>query len=507
MSQIILWLAVLSLVFYSLVRIYTFFSNIYSGIDLFLVFLLLLAEAHSIIHSLGFIISSVRLKKRGVNYHRKVDLDKRSLPSVTVLLPAKNEPLDVLELTFISVSSLDYNNKEVVFLDGSDEKYTEKNKQLAEKYGITYYKHVVQTHSKAHSINIYLPKVQTKYVSVFDADQNPMPDFLLETAAIAEFSGNIAFVQTPQLYTNLNISPVSYGAALQQSVFYETVCESKSSVDAMFCCGTNFLMRTEVLKEVGGFDENSVTEDFASSVKIHALGYRSVYFNHARVFGMAPQDLQSYFKQQFRWAVGSTGVLRELFSMGVKGQLKLTFAQLWEYFLSATYYFTGWSFFILMICPILYLLFRVPSYFAHPYLYLAAFIPYYFMTMANFYVTMNRRSYKLKDIFTGIIMSSVSFPILMKASVYGLFGIKTRFQITNKSKWGVMGFWSLWPWNLMIFFAAAAIFYGILTIKENPYAISVNIAWCLYHIALLLNIYRFNKKPKSAKSSVLNYTK
>lgn len=468
-------------------------------------FLLFLAESHSIIHSLGFILSAIRIRKRGINYHRKVELDIRNLPAVTVLVPARNEPLNVLEVTFISLASLNYNNKQIVFLDGSDDQYMQGNKELAYKYGISYFRPNFKTKSKAEAINTYLPQINTKYLSVFDADQNPMPDFLMETVALAEFSGNIAFVQTPQLYSNLNLSPISYGAALQQSIFYEGVCESKGAVDAMFCCGTNFLMRTQVLKEVGGFDESSVTEDFASSVKIHSLGYRSIYYNHARVFGMAPQDLESYFKQQFRWAVGSTGVLRELIVMKIKGQLKISAAQLWEYILSATYYFTGWSFFILMICPALYLLFRVPSYFSNPYLYVATFIPYYLMTTANFYTTMRRRNYKIKDIFTGVIMASISFPVLMKASLFGMLGIKTQFQITGKGGGKVLSFWRLWPWTLSIIFISSAVLYGVTRITENFYAISINIIWCFYHIALLSNIYRFNKSSKPIRNSVLDY--
>lgn len=505
LSKIIIWMAILSLVFYSVARIYTFVSNVYSGPDLFLVFLLLLAEGHSVLHSLGFIISSVRLRKRGVNYHRKVKLDKRKLPSVTVLVPARNEPLDVLELTFISIMGLDYNNRRVIFLDGSDNEFAEKNKLLAEKYGISYFKPDVKTKSKAQTVNLYLPNVDTKYFSIFDADQNPMPDFLLETVALAEYSKNIAFVQTPQLYSDLNVSRIARSATLQQSVFYETVCESKSTVNAMFCCGTNFLMRTEVLKGVGGFDEDSVTEDFASSVKIHSLGYKSVYYNHARVFGMAPKDLNGYFTQQFRWAAGSTGVLRELFLMAINGKLNLSRAQLWEYFLSATYYFTGWSFFILMICPIFYLLFEVPSYFSNPYLYLATFVPYYFMTTANFYVTMERRNYKLRDIFIGIIMASVSFPVLMKASLFGVLGIKTKFQITNKGQAGRTSLWSLWPWTFMIVLALTAIGFGFTKLMANPYAVAINIVWCLYHIILISNVYRFNKTPTKGKKSILKF--
>ena len=79
----------------------------------------------------------------------------------------------------------------------------------------------------------------------------------METVGLAEYSKKIGFVQTPQLYSNLNVSPIARGAALQQSIFYENVCESKGKSGAMFCCGTNFLMRTDVLKKVGKVSNES----------------------------------------------------------------------------------------------------------------------------------------------------------------------------------------------------------------------------------------------------------
>ena len=504
--SLILWLAFLGIIFYFSVRLFIFFSNGYGFFNIIFSFLLLLAEAHSILHSLGFLISIVNLKKKGANYHRHVKLDKNSLPSVTILVPARNEPIDILELTFISIFSLDYNNKKIVFLDGSDESYFAKNVKLANKYNIEYFRPLVRPKSKAEIINKYLPQVNSKYLSIFDADQNPMPSFLTETVGLAEYSNKIGFVQTPQLYTNYRTSPIARGAALQQSIFYENVCESKGTSDAMFCCGTNFLMRVEALKKVNGFDENSVTEDFATSVKIHSLGYHSIYYNHVRVFGMAPETLPAYLKQQFRWSAGSVGVLRKLFLAELKGKLHLSISQRWEYFLSATYYFTGWSFFILMICPALYLLFNVPTYFANPYLYLGTFIPYYVLMSITFYATMKKRNYKISDVFIGIIMGSLSYPVLIESTTAAIFNKKITFQITDKGKTGRVSFWKLWPWTIMIAVNFLAISNGFLHFSENPYAIGINIFWCGYHSILLLNIFRLNKSPKIENINLLRHT-
>lgn len=500
------WLALISLFFYFILRVYTYHNNIHGWLNSVFGAFLLIAETHSILQSLGFISNIIRLGKPGVNYHRKVELDHNNLPSVTVLVPGRNEPLKILEATFICLKSLNYNNKKIIFLDGSDQEFLEANGRLAEKYNIEHFVPLLPSKNKAEIVNKALKNITTKYLSIFDADQNPMPDFLLETVAVAEFSGNIAFVQTPQLYTNIGVSPIAKGAALQQSIFYENICEGKGVSNAMFCCGTNFLMQTKALKTVGGFDEKSVTEDFATSVKIHALGYRSVYYNHVRVFGMAPETLAAYFKQQYRWSAGTVGVVRKLFTEIFSGHLKLNGKQLWEYFLSATYYFTGWSFFFLIICPALYLLFNVPSYFASPLFYLLTFLPYYILTITIFYATMKQRNYSWKDVFTGNIMSSLSFPILMQSTLSGIFNKKIRFEITDKGQSQRLPYLKLWPWMLVILINLIAIINGFFRYQENHYAIGINMFWCLYHIWLVSNIFKFNKKPIIKEKTILNYT-
>lgn len=70
----------------------------------------------------------------------------------------------------------------------------------------------------------------------------------------------------------------------------------------MFCCGTNVVFRRTALESVGGFPENSVTEDFELSVWFHEAGWRSSYVPEVLASGLGPEDLGSYVTQQHRWS-------------------------------------------------------------------------------------------------------------------------------------------------------------------------------------------------------------
>lgn len=451
-----------------------------------------------ILHAFGYVVDVLRTSNKRPNWKT---LQLKSHPHVAVVIPVKHEPSHVLENTLTTIMGMDYKNKHVFLLDGStDKKYISQNKNLAKLHGVEYFAPKTLHGAKAGIINEFLKTCDYPYLLVFDADYAPFPDFLERVVAVAEKGEKIAFVQTPQFYANIETSPIARGAAMQQSIFYESICEAKSTVNAMFCCGTNVLLRTCALKEIGGFDETSVTEDLASSLKMHMKGYDSIYFNHVRAFGMAPENLPAYFKQQHRWAAGTAGVFREMIKNLFRNPSALRPWQWWEYFLSTTYYFVGWAFFLLMLCPIMFLLFGVPSYFVHPSVYVTTFVPYYVMTLLTFYLTMRNRNYGFSEVYNGIILGSLNFPVLMVATAEGIFGKKMTFQKTPKGLNDKMTFISLWPWHLMIVFNLVAIFFGILNFRLNPYAMGINIFWCVYHIFLLSHIYHLNKVPDLTKN-------
>ncbi len=184
--------------------------------------------------------------------------------------------------------------------------------------------------------------------------------------------------------------------------------------------------------DVGGFDESSVMEDFATSLQFHLKGWSSAYYGKVCAFGMGPEDLGGYFKQQFRWALGTVGLFRKIAGEFFHHPMKLPVAKWWEYFLSGTHYFVGWVFFTMMVCPVLYLFLKIPTYFSRPDVYFLFFTPYIILSFSTFLWTLQQRNYRIKDLFTGILLGAISFPVFMRASALGILGLKRPFGITPK---------------------------------------------------------------------------
>jgi len=482
---------------YIVLRTALFLFSEYTVIEKVFAVLLIVAELFVIIHGIGYALNILRSYLKAQKQPQKEIMARISAgenPSVAVLVAARHEPKDILENTFIALKNLNYNNKDIYFLDdSSDEKYKREAEELSKEYGLILFRRDKRHGAKAGIINDCLKTLNHKYVAVFDADQNPLSEFLNVLVAIMEKNEKLAFIQTPQFYSNITENAVARGAAFQQAVFYEYICEGKSTSGAMFCCGTNVIFRRIALCDVGGLDESTVTEDFATSIKFHTKGWKSLYYNHVYAFGIGPEDLTGYFKQQFRWAAGTIAVFKKLIWQFLTKPFSMNLIQWWEYFISSSYYLIGLAFFILMICPITYILFKVPSFFIRQEIYMFAFLPYIIISIAVFYSVLRNRNYKGKDLFLGQLLGVVTFSVYIRAGFCALLGIKTTFGITEKGKTKTIPYIKLWPQITLVFLNFAVLIWGINRfIYEKESAILTNTFWVFYHFIILSGIFYFN---------------
>ena len=497
----IIILALMAIMVYVIARAVLVGTAEYSGIDRITSWLLMIGEFFIILHGVGYTLNIFRAYKKNkteeqIDKIAYIKLEKE--PSVAVLVAARHEPKDILEETFTSLVNLNYDNKKIYFLDdSSDEKYKLEAEDLSETLGLILFRRDERHGAKAGVVNDCVKDLDEKYIVIFDADQTPLPDFLNRIVPIMEKDNRLAFVQTPQFYTNIDESRVARAAAFQQSVFYEYICEGKSTQEAMFCCGTNIIFRKEALMDVGGLDESTVTEDFATSFKLHKKKWKSLYYNHVYAFGMGPVNLTGYFEQQYRWANGTISVFKIMLAELFTHPFSLKFKQWWEYFLSGSYYIVGLAYFILMLFPVLYLLMRVPSFFAKPEVYLLAFLPYFMLSMSVFYFILKDRHYKGKDLFVGQLLGSITFSVYIRALFSAVIGKKTSFGITQKTKGVAVSYLRLWPQLSLLALNYIAIVWGVNRfIYEREPAILINCFWALYHCFILSSVFYFNRDPK-----------
>lgn len=496
-SSLLYGLVVVALTFlcvYATFRGASLFNPGYRWIDRVFATLLLGAEAFILFHGIGY-LSTVFKAIRGYKVTKTRLFVPSTEPPVAVVIASFNEDLAMLEDTITSVTNLDYANKRVYLLDDSTKEDLHKGAEaLAKRYGCTYVHRVNRRGYKAGAINDLLEVIREKYLAIFDADQKPVYNFLREVIPLLEEDEKLALVQTPQFYANTEYSPVARGASYQQAVFYEYTCEGKSTSNAMFCCGTNVVLRTQALRSIGGFDETSVTEDFATGLRLHIKGWKSLYYNKVFVYGLGPETLAGYFTQQMRWATGTIGVFRRVVLAFFRNHRALRLGQWWEYFLSGSYYFIGWVNLIFMLCPVAYILFGIRPLIAEPLLYLAAFVPYFIVFLYLFYLSMGMRGYRIRELFTGQSIGFTSFWVLITSSVVAMLGKRRAFGVTPKGVKGRLPIRYLTPQLAILALSLTAIAMGSYRVLAAvDFVMVINIFWVAYHSLLLGSVFYFNR--------------
>lgn len=514
------FLAIFFMLFYLAFRIVFFLFADYLWYEKIFAFMLLFAEVFVLTHTLGYFSNIFIVKRDAFKEEPDLELELDHYPSIAIVVASYKEPISVLRETLTCFYNISYPNKYLYFLDDTryelpwdtpenKQKYRKDIEELCQWFEVNLFR--ANWHgAKAGMLNDFLQflagnsrpdfefhpyqkKISSKtekekYLIIFDADMNAVPDFAINFIKILESNPKLAFIQTPQYYTNFETNRVARAAGVQQAIFYEYICEGKSLKNAMFCCGTNVVFRIEALMDVEGFDEISVTEDFVTSVKLHKKGWHSRYVNKNLAFGMGPEDLGAFFKQQFRWATGTIGVLRELPKMMWNNFRQFTPAQWWEYMLASTHYLVGWVLFIMVISPIFYLVFDTPSYFSTPEMYILAYTPYIMFTCFLFFWTIMEKNYHFSDLISALLINITTFPVFMKASIFGLMGIKTSFGITPKGGANILSFKSLIPQlatAILCIFAIAWGFQRLYYEREPFYALLTNIFWASFNLITL----------------------
>lgn len=492
------WCASFFMLMYLVFMVLAFFAPGYDLKDRIASIFLLIGTLYIMMHSLGYANSMVKASW-GYNEVRRRAFTPHVAPPVACLLATFNEPPEVVEETIAALVNMEYDNKEIVILDDSTrEESRVAMRELAARYGIKVRQRTNRKGYKAGAINEYLQESGTKYVAIFDADAVPAHNFLRDLVPILEENPKLSFVQTPQHYANVDISNVALAAARQQNVFYEYICEGKSYSKAAFCCGTNFIARREALLDVGGMDDSTVTEDFATSINLHAKGWDSAYYNQVYAYSLGPETLAAYFTQQQRWAFGSVKTGWNLLKTFFGGPQRMRLGQWWEYFLSTNYYWVGLINFIFILLPMLYIFFGIKPLRQDVFTYLMLFIPYLIFSMNMFYTGMEQRGYKLTDMLLGQQVNFLCFPVHLVGAFSGFFNLKRPFGVTPKGEKGRMGWLALWPQLLVLILSAIAFLVGIYKAfitgeARNDSAMAINALWALYHVFLLSGVFRLNK--------------
>jgi len=301
--------------------------------------------------------------------------------SFTILLPARHEE-DVYRETIQKVYNLNYPKElmQIMAICREDDPGTIAEAQVKiDELGDPNVQLLIfndKPINKQHGMNLALQVARGDIVTIFDAEDEPHPDILniINTTMLKE---DIDAIQSGVQLMNHNTKWFCFLNVLEYFFWFKSSMHFFAQVGMTPLCGNTVFVRRELMEQLGGWDEDCLTEDADLGIRLnlsHAR-VRIIYDDEFVTREETPPTIEQFIKQRTRW---NQGFIQILF----KGEW-LKFEKLSQRIL-AFYVLTLpelQAFFALMI-PVSLLMFffvKLPLWFA-----LLTFMPFYCFILAAF---------------------------------------------------------------------------------------------------------------------------
>ncbi len=406
--------------------------------------------------------------------------------SVDVFIPTYNEPNWLVEKAIKAATEISYPHTTYVIDDGRNEQY----KNIAQKYGAKYITRNDNKDYKAGNINNALNHSTGEIIAIFDIDHIPENEFLTNSLGYFE-NEKVGAVQVILDYSNSMESYTSKACASLSDNYFGPTILGLNQRGCVTIFGSNSLFRRETLNSIGGY-KPGLAEDLHTSINIHAHGWKTEYVPVSSAKGLVPADLESFNKQQFKWA---RGVFEVFFEKYPKLIFKLGFEKNICYLNRMSSYLAGPVIFLHIISILILLISAGPRYINEFNDYVIHAAPFFIFFMlinrtANEIFYTKKGLGKMAGIY-GFLLAAGSWHIYTLAFLLSVFRIKIPFIATPKEKSAGSFLKLVFPQVFIMLLIAAGIFTrylnGIELIYTLPMFAAVGII--LVHLGIFFAAY------------------
>jgi cellulose synthase (UDP-forming) len=230
----------------------------------------------------------------------------------------------------------------------------------------------------------------------------------------------------------------------------------------------------------------SVTEDMATSMRLHALGWKTVYHNELLADGLAPEDLGTMLVQRLRWGQGTMQVFLKENPLLQRG---MNAAQRLMYFSTMWSYLSGFAAVVYFAAPIIFLVLGILPVNSLALDFFARFIPFMVVNQLLFIVagrgipTWRGQQYSLALFPVWISACSTAFTnVVLRIPLGFAVTPKTR-RLSAERQWSLIR-----PQLGVMALLVLAIVVGIVNFIVNDaefVGTAVNIAWAVFDLVVL----------------------
>lgn len=294
--------------------------------------------------------------------------------TVAVFIRTVHESIDIVRRTAMAAQRMEQAT-EVWLLDDGNRLEMQ---VLAQELGCRYLSRAKGMRSQADSLNDALRQASAEFIAIFAAHDVPARNFLDETLGFFR-DGKVAFVQTAQDFYNLDSFQHRLDRRVslvwsEQALTSRVIQPGRDRLDAAHFCGSCAVLRHAALDAIGGFATGTVGEDMRTTIRLHKLGWKSVYYARPLAFGLAPVNANAFLGQHLNWGRGAMQAWRH---EGILTAGSLSLGQRIAYLATMLAYFQGWQRLVVFLAPVAVLVTGEMPILDPDREFLARFVPYY----------------------------------------------------------------------------------------------------------------------------------
>lgn len=235
----------------------------------------------------------------------------------------------------------------------------------------------------------------------------------------------------------------------------------------------------------------SVTEDMATCMRLHAMGWKSAYHHEVLAKGLAPDDVRTMLTQRLRWAQGTIQVMLRENPFVQKG---LSLGQKLMYWSTMYSYLAGFAALAYFAAPAIYLIFGIMPVTAYSWDFFGRLIPFLLLNQLMFLV-ISRGT----PTWRGQQYSLALFPVWIRACYTAFLNVvfdrPLGFAVTPKTKQEVGAIpWHLVKWQLVVIavllvasvIGVVQLYFGAISVL----GVGVNLFWVLFDLLILSVVFQ-----------------
>lgn len=244
-------------------------------------------------------------------------IDEEDYPTVSILVPAHDEEM-VIAKTVRSLLLLNYPKDKmelIVINDNSSDNTANILLSIQNEFSEFNFK-IINTDKtnggtgKSNALNIGYASSSGDFIAVYDADNTPDKNalkFLIKRIFYDnELGAVIGKFRTRNKEKNLLTKFINI-----ETLNFQWLSQAGRWQLLKLCTipGTNFVIRSTVLKKLGGWDIHAIAEDTEISFRLYKLGYKIAFMPLSVTYEQEPETLKVWFKQRTRWSKGNVYVV------------------------------------------------------------------------------------------------------------------------------------------------------------------------------------------------------